>query len=350
MNKKIFADRFPVIRWFYYLFKIPLMIKANNDRLIQLEEKINLISTELSVFRTFIERVDLISANLTELNQKTDVISGNLIGLHQKSDNLFGKMDNDFLIYADNNTVFKKIRDFYFGIPSEDHKLLIHLIFGDPEPGLDRFLINNLKKGSTFVDIGAHIGMVTLRAALLLGLEGKVYSFEPTPRIYKLLNSNIGINGFDGIVESFQVAVSDKKGIAKFNLCDIYGLNTLFPYENEGTLIEVETDSLDNILKYVNHIDMIKIDAEGAEPLILKGMEEIIIKNPEVVIIMEFGIGHFQRNGMDPVSFLKDIRNDGFKIYLIKEPTGEVLEISDEDLLKTYSENIILSKGNRFYV
>jgi len=145
------------------------------------------------------------------------------------------------------------------------------------------------------------------------------------------------------------LAISNKKGKNKLYQYEIYGHNTLFPYSNGDTFVEVDVDTLDNILGSVSRIDMIKIDAEGAEPFVLEGMKEIIMKNPGLTIIIEFGPGHFIRNGIDPLNFITSLMNDGFNIRQIKEPSGEVIETSVDYLLNAFSENIILFKGDRKY-
>jgi len=54
--------------------------------------------------------------------------------------------------------------------------------YGFFEEGLTRAIIEKLRPGDTFVDIGAHVGYYTILASLLVGAEGHVVAFEPTPR------------------------------------------------------------------------------------------------------------------------------------------------------------------------
>lgn len=191
------VEKVPALRYIFKLFKMPVNIQS------------------------IYEKVD----NLARLHEKVD-------NLHFLLTELISVYNRSNVIYVDDNMLIKRIRDYFFCIPLEDYKLLLHLLYGNPEPGLDMFIIKNLKNGAFFVDIGAHIGIVTLRAASIVGLKGKVYAFEPTPRVNKILQHNIYINNYTDIVEVFPLAISNKKGKTKLYQYNIYGHNTLFSYSN----------------------------------------------------------------------------------------------------------------------
>jgi len=58
----------------------------------------------------------------------------------------------------------------------------------------ENFIWNYLKKDDVFIDIGANIGTTTLEASKKIGIDGKIFSFEPNPRIFKFLQGNILLN------------------------------------------------------------------------------------------------------------------------------------------------------------
>ena len=62
--------------------------------------------------------------------------------------------------------------------------------FGFYEANLTNFMINALREGDTFVDIGAHVGFYSMLGSSLVGPEGSVLSFEPTPRTFAELSKN----------------------------------------------------------------------------------------------------------------------------------------------------------------
>ena len=149
--------------------------------------------------------------------------------------------------------------------------------------------------------LGAHLGIYTLHA---LTAGSYVYSYEPTPKIYNILIDNIGINGFEptGRSNAYNLAVSDGEGEAEFVVYENTDgqNNTLFARNIDDLKIMVKTVSLDKHLEHLTHIDIAKIDVEGAEPLVLKGMKNIIAKNDDIKIILEFAPVHLKRGGVDP--------------------------------------------------
>ncbi len=244
-----------------------------------------------------------------------------------------------------------QMKNFIMGVPSEEWRLAIFLsLYGRFEFGTEDFFVSILKEGMNVVDVGANLGIYTLHA---LAAKCFVYSYEPTPRIFKILEDNIGINGFEpeGRATVYNLAVSDVEGEMKLAVYDnINGHNTFFPDNAGDQTIEVKTVSLDNHLSHLDHIDVVKIDVEGAEQWVLKGMKRIISNNPEIMIIMEFAPVHIKRSGSDPSDFVQDIRNMGLEIHLIDEESGKIRDISDEELCGVYSANVLLvrpSEGSR---
>lgn len=146
------------------------------------------------------------------------------------------------------------------------------------------FIRNHCKPGTTAIDIGAHLGIFSVILARLVGPQGKVYSFEPTPFTYQVLKKTIRINKLEKIVKAEQYAVSENNGETTFYVHDtseISNANTSVAHNDTGVKpIRVTTISLDSLLNNndLKNLSFIKIDAEGAELEILKGAEEVIAK------------------------------------------------------------------------
>src|SRR6266699_2559349 len=77
------------------------------------------------------------------------------------------------------------------------------------------FLNRFLRPGDTFVDVGANIGLFTLIAARLVGPQGRVLSFEPTPETFARLTKNVQTNRLEN-VSCQQLALSDRAGEMEF--------------------------------------------------------------------------------------------------------------------------------------
>jgi len=99
---------------------------------------------------------------------------------------------------------------------------------------LAKFLIKNLKKRATFIDVGAHYGYFSLLAAQIVGKQGKVGAFEAAPSSYEVLALNTSAHQSITIKHN---AISDSNGNLTFyefpNLYSEYNSFDIKQYENE---------------------------------------------------------------------------------------------------------------------
>jgi FkbM family methyltransferase len=243
--------------------------------------------------------------------------------------------------------VATEVNGFIVGVPAEEWRLAaFHQFRGVLEPGLVRAFSASLRPGATVVDIGANLGLYTLIAARAVGMDGKVFSFEPTPQTWRLLKDNVQVNGLleTGIVELRQAAVTDRAGWASLTVYrDNSGHNTLFPAEVAGETTEVETLALDAALDGARPVDVVKIDAEGAEPLIWRGMGKTLRRNRRIRVFMEFAPSLLLRAGSDPAEFLEQLTADGFRIQRVHDDSGELIDASLEELRAVFSVNLMLT-------
>jgi len=126
-----------------------------------------------------------------------------------------------------------------------------------------------LRPGMTFFDIGANIGYYTSVAAALLGSSGRVISFEPNPDIRNRLQLNVDLNGFSSVVIRPE-AVSRNSGELSFYISELAentGMSSLMPGPGRSAIpVAVPAISLDDFVKQIGgHVDLIKLDIEGAE-------------------------------------------------------------------------------------
>ncbi len=156
------------------------------------------------------------------------------------------------------------------------------------------------KEGDTVVDVGAHMGRYTIPSSKSVGASGKVIAVEAHPHNFRILQHNLRLNKLTN-VDALNWAVYSKKARLKLYLPDEDSgytmhhslmtnyLTTKYSKEIEGKYIEVEADTLDNLLKSRNitTADWIKIDVEGAEYEVLKGAKEILSANKPTSILVE---------------------------------------------------------------
>lgn len=127
--------------------------------------------------------------------------------------------------------------------------------------------------GDIVLDVGAYVGMFTLRAAKLVGDTGMVIAIEPEPRNLSYLKRNVGHLSNVRIIGE---AASDRIGEGKLYISNATPCHTLiYPHKKS---IKVKVNTLDNIVEQLNlpHIDFIKMDIEGAGLQALEGAKYVL--------------------------------------------------------------------------
>jgi len=148
-------------------------------------------------------------------------------------------------------------------------------IKGEYVPRDANTIMKLVAKGDTVYDIGGHTGYFSVLSSDIVGKEGKVFAFEPSPMNLKFINKHIRINRCDNI-KVFSTCISNTVGEDYFD--DNLGSGT-GQLSKEGKL-KVKVNTLDNLLKTgeISPPNFIKCNAEGAEYLILLGSKDIIEK------------------------------------------------------------------------
>lgn len=231
----------------------------------------------------------------------------------------------------------------------EDRALLACLIeSGELEPGTRQLIQRFLHPGNIFVDVGANIGMHTLAAAHALKGTGKIIAFEPFEPTANLLRKSVLINGFSKVIEIHQVAVSNMKGLQKLFLGETSGHHSLFPLnslKSEQNPIEVPIVTLADMLPK-QRIDLIKIDVEGAELEVIEGGKVVIVDNPDIALIVEFGRSHLKRTKHTVQQWLKSFEDLDLCYKVINEVTGVLEDYSLEQLENRESANLFFARKN----
>ena len=186
----------------------------------------------------------------------------------------------------------------------ENYKLILNLkeytawsyYFKSYEKNITNFIRNNLKKDSNVVDVGANLGFYSILFATIAS-KGKIYAFEPEKKNFKKILKNIKINNLKNI-KVYNIGLSSFKSNRKLILTNkindgghFIETNSNFKKYNYQT---IKTDKLDNIITKKKKFEIIKIDVEGHELEVLKGMKEILKKTK--FIIIETGNQYYEIN------------------------------------------------------
>lgn len=131
----------------------------------------------------------------------------------------------------------------------------------------DHYNIHGLTNVNTFVDLGANIGLTTLKVHF--DLKPKyVVCVEPSPSNVKLIERNLSLNGLQAVV--LTAAVGDHDGLANFQFTEDSNVGRVL---SDGE-VQVRLVSMQTVVGQLPHevrIDLMKIDIEGSEAQILEG-------------------------------------------------------------------------------
>jgi len=181
-----------------------------------------------------------------------------------------------------------------------DKGLSPHLMLqGYWEMWISSALARLTKPGTLALDVGANLGYYTLLMAEAVGPSGQVLAFEPNPRLAGMARTTVGLNNFANRVCVREEAVGHGTGgtltlgIPRANPQNALimqseaqkqGFKTV--YGDHAQFLQVQSLSLDSL--ELSQVGMVKIDAEGAEYDIWRGMQNTIRNNPGIQICLEF--------------------------------------------------------------
>jgi len=176
---------------------------------------------------------------------------------------------------------------------------------------------NEIKEGDIIVDIGANIGYYALQESKLVGDKGRVYAIEPVPENFDLLSRNITLNGYSNIV-AYNLAIGNEIGTVTMNFDpnhrNLSSVKTVNVHPMKGRDIPITT--LDDFLKDKPNPNVIRMDVEGFERNIIKGMEKTLDKNLPLTLLIEIHFGNTESPAFkaETITMLQTLKDAGFKI------------------------------------
>jgi len=230
----------------------------------------------------------------------------------------------------------------------------VKLIESIPEtlnPFKQQQLLLSNKNNILIFDIGAHHG-VTTKTYKRLFPESIIYSFEPDPESFSILNKEY--KDFDNIYP-FQIALSDFDGVGKLNINEFSPANSLLESDsrsidywvdniyNTKKSIEVTTRSLDSFCNEhnISKINILKIDVQGSELAVLRGASQLLSKHAIGLIYTEVILVPTYQNQTlfhELNGFLYNYGYDLFGIYSLKHYKSRLVQFDSIFIQKdTYS-------------
>jgi FkbM family methyltransferase len=185
---------------------------------------------------------------------------------------------------------------------------------------LQMLLSEVLAPGDRFVDVGANIGAITLYGAALVGPGGRVDSFEPNPSCCERIRHTLAGNDVHH-VRVHANALSDRRGTLVLNVfAEHTGTATLAPPSQEQrdlvkqqyeVQVLVGDEAVSNSRRRIN---LIKVDVEGFEVRVLRGLMESI-RRWRPVVVTEVQRDWLARAGTSRTEMFDLMAADGYGAY-----------------------------------
>jgi FkbM family methyltransferase len=158
------------------------------------------------------------------------------------------------------------------------------------ETEIDQLLKQILRPGDVFIDVGANVGYFSLVAAGLVGTQGEVHSFEPDPRAHALLARSAVENHLSNIWCHRVALWREETRLSLIGRNDVaLGYVTESAANlSEPPAIAARLDAYLGALHIGKPIRMVKIDVEGAEVEVIRGMSETLRTDRPLLVIEAF--------------------------------------------------------------
>jgi FkbM family methyltransferase len=213
-------------------------------------------------------------------------------------------------LYADSVDRLLALMSWKLGILAREERALIERV---------------VRPGMIAVDVGANVGLHTIGLAVRVGPEGRVHAVEPDPANFELLTKAVKHAHFAN-VRLYRSAASDRAGELTLYLSAANrGDHRTTPAETRRSL-PVSAVVLDEVLANEPRVDFVKIDVQGAEIAVLRGLRETIRRSPGIGLLCEFCPALMTRAGASAHDLFSSL--EGLVPHRIL-PTGETTPIAE---------------------
>jgi FkbM family methyltransferase len=223
----------------------------------------------------------------------------------------------------------------------------------DPFAGLVRQHPGLFRNGD-ILDVGANIGYTAALFAEAADPDAKVYAFEPEPFNFRLLRQTISDRGLESRVVPLQSAVGKTNGEIQLWINDHHhadhriatdALRAKGERAHDG-YIEVPIVTLDTFVSQSGSskaVCLIKVDVQGYELSVCEGMGEVIQRNPEAAVAIEYMPEAMQDLGYAPHALLEWFEQREFRMYSLSR-NGQLIRGMGEELAKNGYVDLIFTR------
>lgn len=184
-----------------------------------------------------------------------------------------------------------------------------------------------LFSGGHILDVGANIGYTAMCFARVVDDDCRVYAFEPEAINFRALSETAARRSIQGRIEAIKAAVGEAKGFVDLWINDEHHADHRIVTEAyEGSERDlrkrekVAVTSMDDFARehgIIDRIAFVKMDVQGYELLVCRGMQHTLEANPRIVVAVEYSPEHLVELGFQPQQLLDFFRERAFHPYAL---------------------------------
>jgi FkbM family methyltransferase len=251
-----------------------------------------------------------------------------------------------FGVYMGDGTVLTQtITGLRFYVPTGDTVIAPKMIGNRTwEPRVSGILEKLVRKNLDFLDIGANIGYFSVLVASILGRKGGgvVHAFEPNPEILDLLRRNISINWSLAPIHVHALAIGEREEQMELRIPGKLASNGSLLGKKSGDCVihKVKVVPLTKMNFEDGKVGLMKVDVEGAEPLVMAGAVEFLRRNPDTDIIMEWDTAAQNMVPGGVARVISIIKELDYKVWLVDK---QVTPVGIQALERLAYSNLLMS-------
>ncbi|RZA02786.1 MAG: FkbM family methyltransferase [Sphingobacteriaceae bacterium] len=191
---------------------------------------------------------------------------------------------------------------------------------GTYEEEINKLIKISLTAGDNAIDIGGNIGLQSLRMSGCVGHNGKVVAFEPLNYLQEKFKKNITLNKANNVT-LLPFALSDQPSELELTINNDEWNQGTFSLSNKDTgnnkqrvVVKVGDDIPE--IQSLNSLALIKIDVEGFEFHVLKGLKQTLEKH-KPRIIFEYDSNYWRDTGQSMADCYTFLRKLNYSLYQI---------------------------------
>ena len=190
---------------------------------------------------------------------------------------------------------------------------------GTYEDEIGKLIKISLTEGDTAIDIGGNIGLQSLRMSACVGPIGKVFAFEPLNYLQEKFKKNMALNKAHNVT-LFPFALSDQQNELELGINKnqwnqgTFSLNSNAGNEKQRIVVKVADDMPE--IQSANNISLIKIDVEGFEYHVLRGLKQTLQKH-KPRIIFEYDSNYWTQTGQSITDCYEFLLSLNYSLYQV---------------------------------